>query len=320
MAGLPLALTQALDALTAGQEPARLERDARAVSEAYRTRTGRGERLLTKESEAVAYAAARMPATYAAAQAALAEALAASGVQMRTLLDCGAGTGAASWAAAGAMELTQITCLEREDAMRSVGMRLMRAGEGELARAQWAAWDATADAPLPPADLVVEGYMLGELSGDMRLPAARRLWAAAGQMLLLIEPGTPQGFANLAAVRADLAAQGAHVAAPCPAGCTVCPMQGEDWCHFSVRVQRTKLHRTLKGGEAPYEDEKYAYLALTREPPAAACTARVLRHPLIAPGRIELTLCEADGRHARRITKKDPLWKRARKIGAGDAL
>ena len=247
-------------------------------------------------------------------------ALDASGLAPETVLDCGAGTGAATWAANELLELEAVTCLEREDAMRSVGSALMRASDGALAGARWASCDLTASAALPKAQLVIEGYMLGELSEGMRMPVARKLWEASEQMLLLIEPGTPQGFANLAAVRRELTALGAHVAAPCPAGSKTCPMTGDDWCHFSVRVQRTRLHKALKGGEAPYEDEKYAYLVLTREAPRAACQARVLRHPLIQPSRITLTLCEGGEKTQRIVTKKDALWKRARKLGAGDTL
>ena len=320
MAGFPQELTAALEALLAGESAAQLALDAQAISENYRLRTGQGSRLLTKEREAAAYAASRMPATFAAAQAALQQAMDASGLEIRTLLDCGAGTGAVGWAAAGLLELEHVTCLEREDAMRSVGSALMRAGGGALSQAVWASCDLTAAQALPGADLVAEGYMLGELREELRLPVAQRLWDAAEKMLLLIEPGTPQGFANLAAVREHLASQGAHVAAPCPAGASRCPMAGEDWCHFAVRVQRTRLHKALKGGDAPYEDEKFCCLALTREAPKAACRARVLRHPVIAPGRITLTLCEGGERTVRVVTKKDPLWKRARKIGAGDCV
>jgi len=319
MAGFPQELTQALEALLAGKNAAQLERDAKAISENYRKRTGQGNRLLTRESEAAAYAAARMPATFAAAYEAIAQALKASGLEPKTFVDCGAGTGAATWAAAQLLDLDVITCLEREEAMRSVGSALMRAGGGALANAHWASCDLTADA-LPRAELVVEGYMLGELSEGMRLPVAEKLWHASEKMLVLIEPGTPQGFANLAAVRAHLASLGAYVAAPCPAGSAVCPMAEGDWCHFSVRVQRSRLHKALKGGEAPYEDEKYAYLALTREAPKAPCAARVLRHPLIAPGRITLTLCEGGEKRQRIVTKKDALWKIARKIGAGERM
>ena len=71
MAGFPQELTAALEALLAGENVAQLAHDAQAISENYRLRTGQGSRLLTKESEAAAYAAARMPATFAAAQAAL---------------------------------------------------------------------------------------------------------------------------------------------------------------------------------------------------------------------------------------------------------
>ena len=204
--------------------------------------------------------------------------------------------------------------------MRTVGGELMCAGEGALQSAVWQEWDAVSGSAPPKADLVCEGYMIGELSEENRLPAAQRMYEAAGKMALFIEPGTPQGFANLAAVRKHLAGLGAYVAAPCPAGTKECPMAGEDWCHFTVRVQRTKLHKQLKGGDAPYEDEKFCFLALTKEPPKAACAARVLRHPQIGPGRIALTLCENGSVQNRVVTKKDPLWKRARKIGAGDAI
>ena len=320
MAGLPQALQSALDALICGADEAQLARDARAVSEAYRTRTGTGVRLVSRAGEAAAYAASRMPATFAAVQASLREALEASGLRPQTLLDCGAGTGAASWAADALLELTRATCLEREAVMADTGSRLMAAGSEALAGARWEERDMTENAPLPRAQLVLEGYMLGELSQGERLPVAERMWDAAEQMLLLVEPGTPQGFANLAAVRAHLLSRGAHIAAPCPASATGCPMREGDWCHFAVRVQRTRLHKMLKSADAPFEDEKFCYLALTRTPPAAPCRARVLRHPQIAPGRITLTLCE-HGEHATRtVTKKDPLWKRARKTGAGDAL
>ena len=316
----PQELNAALEQMVSGANAAQMERDAKTISENYRLRTGQGSRLLTRESEAAAYAAARMPATFAAAQTAISAALEASGLSPETLLDCGAGTGAATWAAETLLDLRQITCLEREDAMRSVGSRLMQSDDGALAEAKWESCDLTAQAALPEAELVVEGYMLGELHQQMRLPVAQKLWQACTQMLVLIEPGTPQGFENLRAVCDHLCALGAHVAAPCPADSVNCPMAEGDWCHFAVRVQRTKLHKQLKGGDAPYEDEKFCYLALTRGAPEHACSARVLRHPLIQPGRIMLTLCEAGEKKQRTVTKKDDLWKRARKLGAGDAV
>ena len=44
---------------------------------------------------------------------------------------------------------------------------------------------------------------------------AADLWQRRGQALVLIEPGTPQGFARIRAARAALIEAGAHIAAPC---------------------------------------------------------------------------------------------------------
>ena len=318
MAELPMKLQGALETLVSGYAKEKLEKDARTISEAYRLRTGEGKRLLTAEGEAAAYAAARMPATYAAAHCALSEALEATGLHPETLLDCGAGTGAVTFAADALLDLREAACLEREDAMRAVGEKLTR--QACSVQPRWEPCDLTGNAALPSAELVCEGYMLGELEEGMRLNVAERLWNACGQMLILIEPGTPQGFANLRAVREKLTALGAHVAAPCPQGNVTCPMTGENWCHFAVRVQRTRLHKALKGGDAPFEDEKFSYLVLTRQEPENACQARVLRHAQIAPGRITLPVCEAAGERTLAVTKKDPLWKRVRKIKWGERL
>ena len=112
---------------------------------------------------------------------------------------------------------------------------------------------------------------------------------------------------------------GAHLAAPCPGG-MACPIVGDDWCCFTVRVQRSRLHRLLKEGDAPYEDEKFTYLAFTREP-ARPAPARVLRHPQIAKARIGLSLCTADGLPERTVTKQErDAFRVARKLSAGDAF
>ena len=308
----------ALETVAAAYARGTLEKDARTISEAYRLKTGEGRRLLTQKSEAAAYALSRMPATVEAAKAALTEALAATGLAPKTLLDCGAGTGAVTFAADALLGLERATCLERETAMRAVGQQLMREAGG--VQAEWAACDLTAKEPLPRAGLVCEGYMLGELEASMRMHVAGKLWDACEQMLVLIEPGTPQGFANLRAVREALTGRGAYVAAPCPEGSAACPMTGDNWCHFAVRVQRTRLHKALKGGDAPYEDEKFTYLVLTREKPENPCRARLLRHAQIGPGRILLPVCEAGEEKTMTVTKKDPLWKRARKIRWGERV
>jgi ribosomal protein RSM22 (predicted rRNA methylase) len=68
-------------------------------------------------------------------------------------------------------------------------------------------------------------------------------------------------------------------------------------------VERTSLHRKLKGGDLGYEDEKYSYVAVSREP-VELSGSRVLRHPRHNPGLIELELCTAAGPRHERVTKR----------------
>ena len=67
-----------------------------------------------------------------------------------------------------------------------------------------------------------------------------------------------------------------------------------DWCHFSVRLERTAEHRLIKEGALGYEDEKYSYVVASREP-GEHYQARILRHPQKHSGHIEFTLCTQEG-------------------------
>lgn len=315
---LPIALRRAIEELTDGYSPKLLAECVQALTRRYTDESGAGRRLLTKDAEAAAYCAARMPATFGAVSAALDWALACCEIAPDSLLDVGAGTGAASWAVAGRLSPKSVTCLEREAAMRDAGRRLMRSADAPLSSAIWRDFDLTRPVPLPGADLVVESYVLNEMTEDMRLTVAERLWDAAGEMLLLVEPGTPVASAQLRRIRARLLTLGAHVAAPCPAG-DGCPMDAGDWCHFQCRVARSRLHRQIKGGDAPYEDEKFSYLALTRRPVSPAA-ARILRAPYVEKGRVTLTLCDGHRVFAQTVPRSDPRFRAARKADCGDVL
>lgn len=315
----PLSLRTALEARLDGFKQSQLLSDSQAISARYRKQDSCGKRLLTTDREAAAYAATRMPATFGAVSAALQWVLDCCDIRPETLLDIGAGTGAACWAADALLNLQKITCLEREGAMRRLGEILMQSGSSVLQSARWISRDVTKEALGETADLVVASYLLNELSEENRLKAALHLWNATEQILLLVEPGTPAGYAHLREIRALLLKEGAHMAAPCPHE-NDCPLPEDDWCHFTCRVARSRLHKQLKGGDAPYEDEKFCYLALTRQKCAPA-SARILRHPHIDPGKISLSLCTENGLSTREVRKKDgPLFKTARKSHCGDSF
>lgn len=316
---LPPELNARLDDLLAGPKLAALERASARLSSGYRA----GRPDLAGREGRLAYLATRLPATYAALRSVLAECAARLAAPVRSLLDLGAGPGSAGWAAAGVFpDLTQLTCLERDRDFLALGRELAAAAPVEALRAaRWREADLTHEDALEPHDLVVAGFSLGELGGDAARRLLGRALAAARLALVVVEPGTPAGFEGVRALRDRALAQGARVLAPCPHE-RACPLQAPDWCHFAARVERRALHRRLKGGQLGHEDEKFSYVVLAPPgpEPAGAAAARVLRHPLVQPGRITLELCAPEGLRQRVLHKRDgALWRAARRAGWGDA-
>jgi ribosomal protein RSM22 (predicted rRNA methylase) len=169
------------------------------------------------------------------------------------------------------------------------------------------------------ADLVVAAYALAELPLGRAAAAAGGLWRASRQALVLVEPGTPQGFARLREVRRKLVAEGAVPVAPCTHA-LACPIAGEDWCHFSVRLARSRAHMHAKAANVPFEDERFAYLVLARGgmPPAGA---RLVAKPHHGKAEIALRLCTQGRLETRHVARRDAAaYKQARKLDWGDRL
>jgi ribosomal protein RSM22 (predicted rRNA methylase) len=205
--------------------------------------------------------------------------------------------------------------------MLALGQRLAAQASAPLVRdGAWRRADLLGDWQSEPHDLVTAAYVLNELPEASRAELVAALWSATGAALLLLEPGTPAGFAVIRAARAQLIAAGATVLAPCPHD-RACPMPANDWCHFAQRLPRTRLHRDLKGGTLPWEDEKFSYVAVARQP-GAPIVGRVLRRPRVLPGRVTLQLCAPEGLRAEEVTRgKDRVaFREARDLNWGDAL
>ncbi|MBQ7834772.1 MAG: rRNA methyltransferase [Ruminiclostridium sp.] len=315
---LPVEFKNVTEGLTDHIPLKKLIAASNAISERYRTESGTGKPLITNETEATAYAIVRMPATIGAVMSAMTYAAEHFDSEINTMLDIGAGTGACCWAGMEIFpEIENITCLEREKAMLDFGKKLMAEGDFP-SECEWVSHDIT-KAFNCKADLVTASYVMNELTADKRESLTQRLWTYTEKLLIIIEPGTPVGFENIRAIRRQLIDMGAKIIAPCPHN-EDCPITENDWCHFTARVSRTKLHKQLKGGDVPYEDEKFCYIAATREN-YGQCSARVLRHPKIESGKITLKLCTADGISEKIVTKKDgALFKKARKSSSGDEI
>jgi ribosomal protein RSM22 (predicted rRNA methylase) len=176
---------------------------------------------------------------------------------------------------------------------------------------------ALADAE--PADLVVASYMIGEIDSAEQKKLTELMWAKTRDTLLIVEPGTPAGTARILALRDQLIASGAHVAAPCPHD-GKCPLQAPDWCHFTQRLPRSRAHKQIKGAEVPFEDEKFAYVALTRAP-AVTHAARVLAQPDVTKVEVTAKLCTPRGLVITKVSRRAKAdYARARRWRWGDAV
>ena len=320
---LPAALRAALDRELEGVSRRGLAERAARTSAAYRS--GQGSAGVVRGLEdALAYALARLPATYAACATVLAEAARmAPDFSPVTLLDAGSGPAAASWAALETWPgIAGVTWLDESPPFLDLAARLAAGAPASIRGSDRRRADLTAPgAGWPHADLVAASYALAEIPPARQAEVVRSLWEACDGVLALVEPGTPAGFARLLAARQTLIAAGADVLAPCPHA-QDCPLAAPDWCHFSVRLPRSRDHRLAKGAEAPFEDEKFAYLIAARPGLAAAARSpRVLGHPRAGKPGIDLRLCGPQGLETRHVPRRDkPGHAKARRLGWGDVF
>ena len=316
---IPDLLEIAIEKEIQGIKITELKEAAKKLSDRYMNEKRTGQTLLSKEKEALAYSIMRMPATFCAVTTALRHTLnIANNCNIETVLDVGAGTGAATWAINELINPNQIICLEREEAMRNVGQALMKHLE-EKEKVQWINEDITSTQHIKGADLIISSYMINELKQEERKKVIKKLLELESKMILIVEPGTPEGFKNIKEIQKIALEMGAYIIAPCTHQ-QICKLTENDWCHTTIRVERNKTHKLLKSADAPYEDEKFSYIAISKQNLGTA-KSRILRHPIIETGKITLKLCTNGNIEQKTITKKEKeQFKQAKKKKCGDSI
>ncbi len=297
----------------------------RSLSDRYMDEKN-GKSLLTSYEEAIVYAMTRMPSTYAAVNKALSMFMDTisdeerESLKINSLIDVGAGTGAATIAALSFFDINDICLIEREENMMKVGRELLNEALNEkkpnnevsqdelnmdklgvndknnngqpAGNVEWIKknFKEIENNSVKSADMVISSYMLNELNGKDLLNAVQKLFNLTNNVLLIVEPGTPKDHRNIIKMKDYLSSIGANIVAPC----TIergCNLPDDDWCHFKVRVERTKLQKGAKNGELAYEDEKFTYLVASKKLSSRA-TSRLIRHPIINKNTIDAKFCE----------------------------
>ncbi len=318
---LPEALQRGIDECIGGISGRDIAVRTAALSGHYRAHASSRIAILN-EVDIAAYLVARLPATYAATLAAIE----AVKVRMpdfapRSMLDAGCGPGTASWAALECWGVEQITLLDENDAMLRAARTLQSfSGSEALRGASIIKSGVPEHLPANPHDLVVLAYALAELPESRWSAALSVLWRGTASVLLIVEPGTPEGYRRILAARAMLLELGAHVAAPCPHD-AACPLTAPDWCHFAQRLPRSRDHMRAKGGAVPFEDEKFSYLAVTRDAPLGTPSARILDRPKAEKAGFRFKLCNAGGLADLLLPKRDkPAYRAVSRKKWGETL
>lgn len=313
---LPIDIRNRIEAQGSGLDQKELRAFSKQLTERYKENRGQGSRIVSRRLETFCYAVVRMPATFGAVSASIEYMKEFSNEELYSALDLGAGTGAASLALSYLYpEIRKYTLIEREASMIDFSKTVL---EDISSRTEYIKADIYSMDEYPKADIVIASYAFNELSDEKRAEVLLKAYNAANKILIIVEPGTKEGYRQIRNSRNMLIDKGANIIAPCPGNCS-CQLTEDDWCHFTERVSRTKLQKQIKGTDVPFEDEKFSYIAVSKNE-AEHAERRVIRHPVINPGRIALKLCSKNGIEDINVTKKNPDFKKARKSDCGDSF
>ncbi len=298
---LPEHLQQAIETLADSCNIKSLREGRERVSADYRSGAD-SHRAFGNRTQLISYLITRFPATFAVCHRVFEEVRSRMpALRVESMLDLGAGPGSATWAGLEVFgDLKDLHLIEREAEAIEMGKKL-----SGWTQAKWTRGALERETEFPKVDLAVLSYVLGEMKWEEGLAIVERLWKREIPVIVLIEPGTPKGYERIIALRDKGIEWGAQVVAPCPHRLR-CPMAGTtDWCHFPARIERTRLHRQLKGGTLGYEDEKFSYVVLTRLS-VSPIQGRVVYSPNKGSGHVKLPLCCSDGELRNLVvTRKD---------------
>ncbi|XAR64421.1 hypothetical protein NMG60_11024752 [Bertholletia excelsa] len=269
-------------------------------SKRWKIRSSYGDVGLTYgDEQTVAYVASRMPAVYSACYRVLSEVRRRlPGFSPRKVLDFGAGTGSAMWAVREVWpkSLERMNLVEPSQSMQRAGQSLIKNLKNLPHTQSYISLESLTKHIHKSErghDLVIASYVLGEIpSLQDRITIVRQLWNLTRDVLVLVEPGTPQGSNIISQMRSHILwmerrkcrkleaaldktskdlidpKSGAFVVAPCPHDGR-CPLDNTGkYCHFVQRLERTTSQRAYKRSKGEslrgFEDEKFCYVAFRR--------------------------------------------------------
>ncbi|MCR4624293.1 MAG: small ribosomal subunit Rsm22 family protein [Alphaproteobacteria bacterium] len=275
--------------------------EARAYSELFKNYRNQNFKEMNF-SHAIAYALGRMPATYGVIKYVL-ERFKNTGENFSNILDIGAGVGALKIA----LQDCEINyeALEKSEAMRKV-FRKLNGDNSKIYSKDFQKFQAETS-----YQAVFASYFINEI--EDKILALKKIFDLSEKYVFILEPGTPSGFKNILEAKKIAAELDWYPLLPCAT--RDCKLSDKDWCHFSIRLPRTKHHMKLKNAALPYEDEKFCYVIFSKKETKFFKNNIIIKRPIKKSGHTIFDVCTSDGIH--RVVRTD---KASKKLQWGDQL
>lgn len=267
------------------------------------------------------YLTSRFPATYAAILSVLQRL--PINADIKTALDIGCGPGVGLWALRARFQnLIQYSGFDADAAFLQMARELN--ADAPQPAVSWLLGVYPQALPEHVFDLVLASYTFNENAWGDVAKTLKAVWEKnVGAYLVLLEPGTPKGFARILEMRNYVISLGGFVYAPCMGNYT-CPMKQDDWCHFSVRLAREQFQTHVKDSTLPYEDEKYSYLIVSKTPKQHVNlenASRVIKKPIKRSGHYVLDVCGQNGETRLIVSKSNKeKYKEIKQTDWGDLV
>jgi ribosomal protein RSM22 (predicted rRNA methylase) len=269
--------------------------------------------------EKLSYITFRMPATFSALKHVLDEFISLEiNTSIKSILDLGSGPGTAVFACLSAFDtFNKMTLVERDQEFFEISKDLTK-NVKNLDKISFIQKDILSFKDYDH-DLILVSYVLNELKQFQIDRILKRFINSKAKVIIFLEPGTICGFENIRYLHDKVINENLKIIAPCPNNLK-CPMPKNDWCHFFVRLDRSKYHKYLKKGTLSYEDEKFSYLIVTKKD-SKNYHSRVLRNSKKIDSNLLLTLCK-DGEIKKDIIDTNDIkkYKISKKNKWGDIL
>lgn len=255
-------------------------------------------------NDAVAYACARMPATYGVTMHVLDKFFEKiDKTELENILDIGSGTGSLILATI-ANDLfsknIKYFAIEKSQYMRKVAEQIIGKNNLHINFYEQSVELFLKDNNEPFGSTFLI-YSLNEILEKKKI--LKKVFNVTKNFIFIIEPGTPEGFKNILLAKNSAKDMGYEILLPC--GNKDCPLQGNDWCHFSLKIPRTKNHILLKNARLPYEDEKFCYIIISKQQKSISYTNRIIKRPIKKKGHTIYDICSPNG--LRRISLSNKL-------------